>query len=368
MFIVFALIFYFHSKKKKFDMTARDKNGEELEEDEDVENDPAQAPIYDDDVTYDDWQAWEDFLSEVGLIDIKDGMMEYETSDNSRLFVMLAEMQQSNPYLKTDEELEQQNATMELFYNTFIKNPVKITSQSQKVEMTDYLNQLADNAQHIPGATKEMQEYAAGVIEDTRKYQRETERFENRAYVQFMTTITPDEVYGDTADVLEKQIHEKAYEKLMRQVERASGLLRRADHALAPLDNFGLLEVMYKTFNRESSVKIRFEDIITQQRYALWVTAAQTDTTFKEIQQKIRIEAEAINKARDELYRKQDDINNARLANDEDFFSSDDNSDSQDDGSSDEPLEEPTNDDYETKDSESSSDDSRSGFIDLSDF
>ena len=89
-------------------MTARDKNGEELEEDEDIENDPAQAPIYDDDVTYDDWQAWEDFLNEVGLIDIKDGMMEYETSDNSRLFVMLAEMQQSNPYLKTDEELEQQ--------------------------------------------------------------------------------------------------------------------------------------------------------------------------------------------------------------------------------------------------------------------
>lgn len=295
-------------------------------------------------------------MQEVGLIDIRDGMIEYETSDNSRMFVMLAEMQQSNPYLKTDEELQQQNVIMELFYNTFIKNPVKITSQSQKVEMTDYLNQLADYAHHIPGATKEMQEYAAGVIEDTRKYQRETERFENRAYVQFMTTITPDEVYGDTPEILEEQIHEKAYEKLMRQVERASGLLRRADHALAPLDNFGLLEVMYKTFNRESSVKIRFEDIIKDQRYALWVTAAQTDTIFKQIQQKIHLEAEAIAKARDELYQKQDEINAARLANNQDFYSAEDTAEDQNDETEQQPLDESSN---------SSSD---SGFIDLNNY
>lgn len=303
-------------------------------------------------------------MEEIGLIDIRNGMIEYETADNSRMFVMLAEMQQSNPYLKTDDELEQQNAVMELFYNTFIKNPVKITSQSQKVEMTDYLNQLSEKAHHIPGATKEMQRYAESVIEETRLYQRETDRFENRAYVQFMTTITPDEVYGDSTDTLEEQIHEKAFEKLMRQIERASGLLRRADHALAPLDNFGLLEVLYKTFNRQSSVKIRFEDIIKQQRYALWVTAAQSDKTFKEIQQKIHIEAEALRKARDELYRKQDQINHDRLANDEDFYSASDAADTYEQFES----EEETYTDTESSTDSSTNTASSDGFVDLSKF
>lgn len=356
--IIFALFIYFRSKKKDFDLTPRDRNGEELDQDEDIENDPSQAPVYEDDVTYDDWESWEEFLQEIGLVDIKNGMIEYETADNSRMFVMLAEMQQSNPYLKTDDELEQQNAVMELFYNTFIKNPVKITSQSQKVEMTDYLNQLSENAHHIPGVTKEMQRYAEQVIDDTRQYQRETERFENRAYVQFMTTITPDEVYGESTETLEEQIHEKAFEKLMRQIERASGLLRRADHALAPLDNFGLLEVLYKTFNRQSSVKIRFEDIIKKQRYALWVTSPQSDKTFKEIQQKIHIEAEALRKARDELYRKQDQINKDRLANNEDFYSASDAAESYDSSDYDEPA------DGQNSSGTSSSD----GYIDLNQF
>lgn len=97
-------IYYRHSQRKDFDLTPRDKTGEEIDE-IDEENNPALAPVYEDDVVYRTWSLWEDFLKEAGIVEIKDGMIEYETGDNSRLFVGLAEMQQSNPYLKTDEEL-----------------------------------------------------------------------------------------------------------------------------------------------------------------------------------------------------------------------------------------------------------------------
>src|SRR5699024_6536706 len=131
------------------------------------------------DLTYDDYHTWEELLQEVGVIDIRDGMIEYETGNNSRLFVMLAEMGQSNPYLKTDEELALNNQIMEVFYNSLIL-PLKMSSQSQRVEMTDFLNTLKDHSQYLKGATPEMKDYAARVIDDTLQYQRATDRFENK--------------------------------------------------------------------------------------------------------------------------------------------------------------------------------------------
>lgn len=142
MLVIGGILIVNRSRHQDFDMTPRDKTGSELSSgtDED-EEDPAVTPVYDDDVTYDDWDNWEDLLAEIGVIDIRDGMIEYETGDNSRLFVMLAEMGQSNPYLKTDEELAQNNQIMEVFYNG-VMSPLKLSSQSQKVEMTDFLNDL----------------------------------------------------------------------------------------------------------------------------------------------------------------------------------------------------------------------------------
>lgn len=301
-------------------MTPRDKTGNDLDVgDEDDEDDPSEDPVYEDDVTYDDWNHWEDLLQEAGIIDIRDGMIEYETGNNSRMFIALAEMQQSNPYLKTDDELAQQNAIQEVFFNG-IQEPLKLSSQSQRVEMTDFLNKLRDDSQRIIGSNPQMKEYAAQVIDNTLIYQRQTDRFENRAYLQFMAIIQPDEVYGDSPQALEEQIHEKAFEKLLRQIDRANGLLRRADHALAPLDTFGLLEVIYKTFNRESSVKIRLEDIVRKQRYQLFTSAIQPDKYFKEVQQRIHIETEAINKAREILLTAQERRNQELLAQGKDYY------------------------------------------------
>ena len=317
--IVGGIVIYRHSKKQDFDMTPRDKSGDEIETDED--DDPSETPVYEDDVTYgaDGWETWENLLQEAGIIDIRDGMIEYETGNNSRMFIALAEMQQSNPYLKTDDELAQQNAVQEVFFNG-VQNPLKLTSQSQRVEMTDFLTRLKDNSQRIIGSNPQMKQYAAEVIEDTLSYQRQTDRFENRAYIQFMAIIEPDEVYGDTPEVIERQIHEKAMEKLVRQIERANGLLRRADHALAELDTFGLLEVIYKSFNRESSVRVRLEDIVKQQKYQIFTSAIQSDKYFKKVQQMIRIETESINRARDVLTKAQEKQNARLLAEGKDYY------------------------------------------------
>jgi len=304
-------------------MSAKDRGGNAIETTEEEGNDPSVAPVYEGDFAFLDWETWEDFLSQVGVIDIRNAMIEYETGNNSRMFIMLAEMQQSNPSLKTDEELAQANALMEVFLNG-LHSPLKETSQSQKVEMTDFLSNLKDHSQYLRHATPQMKKYARTVIDDTLNYQRETDRFENRCYLQFMATVTPEEVYGDSPEVLEKQIHEKALEKLLRQISNADGILRRADHSLSPLDTFGLLEVLYKTFNRESSVKMRFEDIIRKQRFSLFTSARQSDKLFKEVQQRIQIEADLINKARDAMWLQQQAENQRKIAKGEDYYAASD--------------------------------------------
>ena len=307
--IIVAVIAYIIIRKRMeardFDTTLKDHNGDPINDDDDGDDvDDAQAPetepVYGDDLTYDDYHTWEELLQEVGVIDIRDGMIEYETGNNSRLFVMLAEMGQSNPYLKTDEELALNNQIMEVFYNSLIL-PLKMSSQSQRVEMTDFLNTLKDHSQYLKGATPEMKDYAARVIDDTLQYQRATDRFENKCYLQFQAIVTPDEVAADTPAKLEEQIHQKAMEKLIRQITRADGLLKRADHSLSPLGTFGLLEVLYRTFNRDSSVRIRLEDIVKRQRFTLFTSAHQNDVNFKKVKQRIQIEADAINAAREAL-------------------------------------------------------------------
>lgn len=320
--IVAIIIWHRHSQKQNFDLTPRDNSGDAIDVSESEEDDPSSAPVYEEDFGFENWQTWEDFLAEVGVLDIRNAMIEYETSDNSRMFIMLAEMQQSNPSLKTDQEIQQDNALQEVFYNG-VHRPLKISSQSQKIEMTDFLNSLKDHSQYLQNSNKEMKKIARDVIDNTLNYQHQTDRFENRCYLQFMAIIQPDEVYGDAPEVLEKQIHEKALAKLLRQIANANGILRRADHALNPLDTFGLLEVLYKTFNRESSVKMRFEDIIRKQRFSLYTSAHQSDKLFKEVQQKIKIEAELMNHARDAMWLQQQAENEKKLSKGQDYYSAD---------------------------------------------
>lgn len=326
---IFVIIFLRHNKKKDFDLTPRNSTGEEINIENN--NNPGIAPVYEGDFAFEDWQTWEDFLQEVGVIDIRNGMIEYETGNNSRKFIMLAEEKQSNPYLKTDIELNQSNMLSEIFLNGVI-NPLKITTQSQKVEMTDFLNELKEHSKYLKGTNDKMKQYAQMVIDDTLKYQRQTGRFENRTYLQFEATVTPDEVYGDTPDVLEEQIHEKALEKLLRQIERASSILKKADHPLEPLDTFGLLDVLYKTFHRESSVKMRFEDIIRLQRFSIFTSHQESDKLFKEVNQRIQIENQLVAHARDAMWLQQQIENKEKLANGQDYYQSyDDSSDKNND-------------------------------------
>lgn len=319
---IFVAIFIRHSKKKNFDLTPRDSAGNEIDEDE--SNDPSVAPVYEGDFAFNDWQTWEDFLQEVGVIDIRNGMIEYETGNNSRKFIMLAEKQQSNPYLKTDIELNQSNMLAEVFLNG-VMNPLKETTQCQKVEMTDFLNTLKEHSKYLKGTNEQMKEYASLVIDDTLNYQRQTDRFENRTYLQFEAVVSPEEVYGDSPEMLEQQIHEKALEKLLRQIDRASSILKKADHPLEPLDTFGLLDVLYKTFHRESSVKMRFEDIIRLQRFSIFTSHQESDKLFKEVNQRIQIENQLIEHARDAMWLRQQAENAEQLAQGKDYYQSYDN-------------------------------------------
>src|SRR5699024_11459968 len=63
---------------------------------------------------------------------------------SSRLFVMIAEMAQSNPTLKTEQELLMDISAQEVFFNS-LSEPLKMSSLSQKVDMTDFLTKLRDD-------------------------------------------------------------------------------------------------------------------------------------------------------------------------------------------------------------------------------
>ena len=80
------------------------------------------------------------------------------------------------------------------------------------------------------------------------------------------------------------------------------------------------MEVIYKSFNRESSVRIRLEDIVKQQKYQIFTSAIQSDKYFKKVQQMIRIETESINRARDVLTKAQEKQNARLLAEGKDYY------------------------------------------------
>lgn len=322
-----GIYIYLHQKNKNFDMTPRDKYGNEINDSnnpddvDDDEDNPLLAPINDPDVTFEDWETFEDFMQEIGIINISDGLIEYETGNNSRLFVMIAEMAQSNPTLKTEQELMLDISAQEVFLNA-LNEPLKMSSLSQKVDMTDFLNKLREDSQYMRGSTHEMKEYALQVIDDTLDYQKEQDRFENRCYLQFMAVVQPDEVYGDTPEELEEDVQRKALEKLFRQIENSAGILATADHPLTPLTQYGLLEMLYRTFNREQSTKVRFEDIAKKQKFSIFTTAKQSDTLFKMVQQRIQIEADAIAAARKVLTEQKNKENKEKIAKGEEYYTS----------------------------------------------
>lgn len=323
------VIYLVHARnaRQDFDMTPRDRNGNPIENQQqdragdDGYDQEEQYPddIHDPDSTYNAWETFEDFLAKVGLISISHGMIEYETGTNARRFVMLAEEQQSNPSLETEAELAQDSSIMEVFYNS-LDSGLKLTSLSQRVDMTDFLNKMGDHANFLKGTTPEMKSYAQQVVDAELNYQNQTERFENHAYLQFSVYIYPDEVYGDTPGALEKDIIKKAREKLITQIMQAGDLLEYADHPLAPLDEFGLLEVLYNMWKRESSVDVRFEDIVRNQNFALYTTAKQSDKVYKETQQRIAIEIKALNLARKTLQEKKQQENQEKIALGQDYY------------------------------------------------
>jgi hypothetical protein len=332
--IVIALVIYLlrYNRKQDFDMTPRDRNGNPLPQQsdnpngqdydgQDEQDNPLTQPINDPDLVYDQWSSFESFMKEIGLINIHNGMLEFETGDNSRLFVSVAEMQQSNPFLKSDAEVHQDQVMMEVWLNTLM-NPVKISSLSQRVDLTDYLNRLSKHMDVLKGLTPQMKEYGKHIIESTLDYQKQNDRFENHTYVQFMCTVQPDEVYGDTPAKLEEAVQKKAYEKNYRQIANADSLLRRADHSLSELQEYGLLELLYKTFNRESSVKVSFEDIVKSQRFSLFVSALKTDQDFKEVQQRIKVETEATETVASSLWKQQQKENQEKIKKGEDYYRS----------------------------------------------
>ena len=125
----FILIKKKHSHKKKFNNRPR-TSGEDLEEiyddTEDDEEDDGEEPengyetvktdiVRAGDEVFKTFVPIEQLFKEVGIVDVQDGLIEYDEEDGNRTFCGVAEMEQSNPYLKTEREISVEDAENQLF-------------------------------------------------------------------------------------------------------------------------------------------------------------------------------------------------------------------------------------------------------------
>lgn len=294
--LIFVLIYRHHQRKLNADFNdqPRDRNGDVYDDDVEEEELP---PLREQGATFGDednpWNTFTDFIDEIGIVDIKGGIIEYESVEGKRKFVMLAEQRKSNPLLKSAAENMQSLSFRELFYNR-LTGPFKQSAQRRKINMKEFnLEQRKRVAEISPTDNKRdtvVREYAQSLLDESQAYEDENTRFESMIILQFATFVPEDEVYGETKEEIEKMVHDRALRDLAAQVGHATSILKNAGQPVIAMDTFGALEALYTSWHPNISVKIRFDDIVRSQRFVEFITARQDDVQYEEVMNMIEHE------------------------------------------------------------------------------
>ncbi|MBS0954951.1 hypothetical protein [Lactiplantibacillus plantarum] len=287
LLIIIGVGFYLF---RKIDTIHRSKShsNKDTPIDDDQDDDLDQEPIYENGESFLEFQPISTMFDELGIIDIDNRMIEYESYYGGRRFVALAEMKQTNPYIMSKDQVKMTNALREVALTTL--QPGKETSfstRSKRIDMRDYEDELRQNAKKYNQDDPELATKAEHLIANMHEHQTSDNRFEIRTYTSFETTIYDDEIEGDTDEERDTKVKEEAFKRLRRQIDAANGPLSNSKQSLSMFTTVGIIEVMYDMWHRVSSSKVRLEDIIRNQNFSHIVTAHQTDAGTKLVQKLI---------------------------------------------------------------------------------
>lgn len=304
----FILIKKKHSHKKKFNNRPR-TSGEDLEEiyddteDEDDKEEDEEEPengyetvktdiVRAGDEVFKTFVPIEQLFKEVGIVDVQDGLIEYDEEDGDRTFCGVAEMEQSNPYLKTDREISVEDAENQLFL-AGLSDHTKISLQWNVTDMHAYFNKMRKRVTENKEQNPKLKKLAYDLIDDAENFEHSGKRFENHIYVQFIVKVKDTDIReADDVEEVNKTVHEVANRKVMNDIGTANEVLRPRQHELTRLYNIDLLELIYKTFNRRTSRLIPFDKIIRDQKFSYMVTASESDEKVAKVNQMAQVESQ----------------------------------------------------------------------------
>lgn len=320
--------------KKKFNNNPRisgEKVEEQYEDDEDDEevddDDPSENKKTIDlgivragDEIFDSWEPMQGLFKEAGIVDVIDDMIEFDEGDGLKTFVGIAEMEQSNPYLKTLHEKQIDDALQQLFLS-IQGHRFRISMQWTPTDMKKYFAKARERIEKS-SESPEMKKIGDSIIQAADNYEHDDNRFENTIYVQFIETVdSPDIAEAETKDQVNQKIYEVGNRKLDNDIAQSNEILRERRHSLRRLNSYEILELIYKTFNRRISRLVSFDQFVRQQKFTLYTTSSESDEAVQQFDEVAQVERQTktavendqvMQSLKAEINRKQDQYNQLR--------------------------------------------------------
>lgn len=305
LFIVLVVIIWKkNTHKKKFNDNPR-TSGEKVEEqyedddeeDETEENDDSNKVkktidlgiVRAGDEIFDSWEPMQELFKEAGIVDVIDDMIEFDEGDGLKTFVGIAEMEQSNPYLKTQHEKQIDDALQQLFLS-IQGHRFKISLQWAPTDMKRYFAKARERIEKS-NESPELKKIGNSIIQAADNYEHDDNRFKNTVYVQFIETVdSPDIAEAETKDQVNQKIYEVANRRLENDIAQSNEILRERRHALRRLSSYEILELIYITFNRRISRMVSFDQFVRQQKFTLYTTASESDEAVQQYDEVAQIE------------------------------------------------------------------------------
>lgn len=300
-----GVLFYHHQHTpRKFNSAPRtsgevvtDDTDDDWDEDEDEADDvPGDDEFVDPGIVranneiFDAWEPFQELLKDAGVVDVIDGMLEYDVGDGAKTFVGIAEMEQSNPFLKTSYEKALEDVHSQLFLSG-LSGHTKISLQWSLTDMRAYFKQAHQRIDQDEQESQNLKELGHEVLKQAEEFEHAGERFENRVYVQFIVKVQDDDIIeAETADDVIKEVYANANQQLDSAIMAANAFLANRHHKLTRLYTYDLLALFYRTFNRHTARSHPFEKLVSNQNFNLFTTASETDKKIDDIDRMVQLE------------------------------------------------------------------------------
>ncbi|MBM7617859.1 hypothetical protein JOC36_001452 [Weissella uvarum] len=265
------------------------------DEEDEEDDEPEVDPITDDDSHFEDFEPFAELFREMNLVAIRDGLMIFNESEEVKKFVGMAKLMPSNPVLQT---ADMRNGTIAAQARMFsiIQSEGQLVSIPLKKDQSEYYDgideQIKRSFEREDFSVSEEKrarnhtnaDQARELLEQFKSYDQENENFESEVYILLADYIT-DEDMDETNEVERaKNMTRRAKEDLGIQFQQMSQAESAVGRDVEPLDDIGILEVLYRYFNREQSIEVPFRELIKTENYASMTTGSLDEEVAINIQ------------------------------------------------------------------------------------